>query len=151
MSPAPDRREPAIGNISPKKSSRSFYQLPNAAVSEPLLPSKSFETVHAVGKQHQPSPLVPPASRPTLNGRDSSSEWSSLADVGAAMAMSSRSSSAASLPVLTAESLDLAKNSPRRRQVRLKTTMRKESRPEREKGYVHTGRSVNDRSRKETI
>jgi hypothetical protein len=54
VSPTSDHREPAIGNISPKKSNRSFYQLPNAAVSEPMLPSKSFETVLAMGKRHGP-------------------------------------------------------------------------------------------------
>ena len=63
--------------------------------------------------------------------------------------MSSRSSSATSLPVLTVESLDLAKNAPRRRPVHLKTTMRKESRPDREKGHVHTGpQSMTEAERK---
>jgi hypothetical protein len=65
------------------------------------------------------------------------------------MAMSSRSSSAVSLPFLTAERLDLAKNAPRRRQVRLKTIMRKESRPERDKGHGPTdAQSMTETERK---
>lgn len=101
-----------------------------------------------MGKQRWPSPLVSPASRLTLNGRDSSSGGISLADVGVATTMFSRSSSAALLPVLT-KSHGLAKNSRRRRQVHLKTTMRNESHPEREKGYVHTDpQSMTDAERK---
>ena len=91
-------------------------------------------------------------SRLILNGRNISSGGFPLADVGATTAMFSGSSSAASLPVLTVESLDLAKNPPRRRQVYLKTTTRKESLPECEKVYVHTGlRSMTEVERKRFV
>lgn len=65
------------------------------------------------------------------------------------MTMFSRTSSHALIPVLTAEYNDLAKNWRPRWQVHLKTTMRNESHPEREKGYVHVDpQSMTDAGRK---
>lgn len=147
VSPAPDRRESPPEKASPKINGRSFYQLPGATVSEPIISSKSFEIV----KTHRSSPLVPLASRPRLNGRDSSSGGSSVADVGAAIAMSSKNSSATSLPNLTGVEHFDSGTIPvaRRRPVHLKTTMRKESRPGREKNHVHAGpQSVTEVERK---
>ena len=148
VSPSPDRAESTIGPISPKKNVRSFYRLPNAAVSEPLVSSKSFEAVHRVGKSYRPSPLIPQASHSPLGIRDSPFAETSFADVGAATAMSSRNSSTISLPILAIENINSSKMATGRRHVHLKTTMRKEVRPERVKGNVTGPQSMTEAERK---
>jgi len=144
VSPAPDRKETSfVGHVSPPKTQRSIYQLPEAAASEPLLRSYSSSAAQSVVRTHKLSPLGPVATRPKIGIYESSSEASSLADVGALTAMSSRSSSATSLPVTMSETIDSQSHmgaGARRRPVHLKATMRKETRPDREKGHhVHAG------------
>ena len=143
VSPAPERNETLpIGRISPPKSHHPMYQLPEAAASEPLLRTYSSSAALSVVRTHKPSPLVPIPSRPRIGVYESSSEASSLADVGAFTAMSSRSSSATSLPITLSETIDSQNHvggAARRRPVHLKATMRKEARPEREKSHIHAG------------
>lgn len=143
VSPAPDRHETSsAGCTSPPKSHRSIYQLPEAAVSEPVLRTYSSSAAQSVVRKHKLSPLRPLPSRPKIGAPESSSESSSFADVGALNAMSSRSSSATSLPVTMSETIDSQSHlggAARRRPVHLKATMRKEARPDREKGHIHAG------------
>jgi len=136
-SPAIDSTAMAIQNESGFKRYPSLYQLPTATVSEPtffratLEPNLSTESVHRV------FPLIRAPVRPDFSDRTSSSGASSLADFGAATAMASRNSSAASLPTLlqagNIDSLDSSIMGPvRSRPIHLKATMRKEHRHEKE-------------------
>lgn len=118
---------------------KQFYQIPDATASEPALLSNFTDITH---RSHRPSPLGRTPTRPIIPNCDSSSgSASSLADVGAATAMSSRNVSATSLPTLrTVDDIDLVPSIPinsRRRPIHLKTTMRKERRHEKEKTRSH--------------
>jgi len=142
VSPAPIHGERSSGRSTPQNNVRSIYRLPEFAASEPALPTTPLDPFPLPSKGHPISPLVPLAWRPKLNDRDSS-EVSSLADFGVATAMSSRSSSAISLPLTNTveipESTHQVISTNRRRHVHLKTTMRKEPRTEREKHHNHHG------------
>jgi hypothetical protein len=141
VSPAPFHRELSSGHSSPQKNIRSIYRLPELALSEPVLPTKSSEPFRPPSKGYAVSPLVPFPLRPNVADHDVS-DGSSLADFGAATAMSSKISSTRSLPVTNLENIEssnLATYGNRRRNVHLKTTMRKESRPERRKHHNHPG------------
>jgi hypothetical protein len=141
VSPAPLHRELSSGHSSPQRNVRSIYRLPELALSEPVLPTKSLEPFRPPSKVYTVSPLVPFPLRPNAVDHDLS-DGSSLADFGAATAMSSRISSARSLPVTNLENMEPSSQGTyanRRRHVHLKTTMRKESRPERHKHHNHPG------------
>jgi hypothetical protein len=144
VSPAPFHRGRSSGHLPLRKNVQSIYQLPELAASEPGLPSRRLEPFRRPTKVHTTSLPIPLASHPKLSDRDSS-ERSSLADFGAATAMTSRSSSAVSLPVSVTTNVENPEFSSqgtytnRRRHVHLKTTMRKESRPERERYHSHPG------------
>lgn len=141
VSPAPLHPELSSGHSSPQRNGRSIYRLPELALSEPVLPTKSPEPFRPPSKVYTVSPLVPFPLRPNVAHHDLS-DGSSLADFGAVTAMSSRSSSARSLPVTNLENIESSGQTTygnRRRHVHLKTTMRKESRPERHKHHNHPG------------
>ena len=152
VSPAPLHREHSSGRSTPQNDVRSIYRLPESASSEPVLCTTTLDPFRLPSKVHPASPFVPLAWRPKLSERDAS-EVSSLADFGAATAMSSRSSSAISLPATSnveiPESANQVASTNRRRHVHLKTTMRKEPRTEREKHHNHPGpQAITEQERK---
>jgi len=142
VSPATLDGERSSGPSTPQNDVRSIYRMPEFAASEPVLPTTTLDHFPLPSKGHPISPLVPLAWRQKLSGRDSS-EVSSSTDFGATTAMSSRSSSAISLPVTSKveipESTNPVISTNRRRHVHLKTTMRKGPRTEREKHHNHHG------------
>ena len=128
VSPSPDR----LGNVSPKKFVHPLYQNPPAALSEPTLSHNILDPLQSPRKVYKQSPL-----RATFGSRDSSSN-SSLADSGALTAVYSRTTSAASLPILSSDKV-ISDDMPvsRRRPVHLKSTMRDDRKPRHEKGKAH--------------
>jgi hypothetical protein len=140
VSSAPERRDTEPGPIPQAKHAQSFYQLPTTTSSEPIFSKQYSDSRNS--ETYRLSPLLPPRTRPATVARSSGS--SSIADVGAATAMSSRTSSSASLPVLlTNDDTDSSCGNQvpsRRRQVHLKATLRKEKpHHERDKNHNHTG------------
>lgn len=138
VSPTRSHHRLSSGPASPQKNVGSIYRLPELTASEPALPTGSLKSFWAPSKAHTASPLVPLASRPQLGDFDSS-DGSSSGGFGAAI----RSPSAVSLPAAAIiENGELSTRGPstnRRRPVHLKTTMRKELRPERAGHHNHPG------------